>query len=1062
MRIILQILLFLFALPGVMLVQAQTVRISGKVTDVEGMSLPGVTIAIKGTAIGTITDVNGDYTLSNVETGSTLVFSFIGMESKEVRVTDQTIINVFLEEEVMDLEEVVVIGYGVQRKESVVSAIDQVTGAELQSMGNPSISSALSGLSPGMNVIVQSGQPGREAGQIFIRGRSDFSNDQALVLVDGVEQVVDLNSFDPSEVESISILKDAAATAVYGVKGANGVVIITTKRGARQRPQINYNSEVTLKRTTFQPDMLNSYEANKLLSMGRKNDQMWGSLITDQELEFYRDQSLPYFYPDVDWWSEMIKDNTFSQRHTLSLNGGNDFVKYFTSINYLDEGDIYRVRTEPWMDFDPTHSFERISLRSNLDFQLTKTTELRSSLSGQVGYSNSSSGGTNWGLFEALYLLPNSAYPLLYPAEALQQFPDIETDPYMDNPNKTWRRSYDKFYNAVGQPFNQLHSGQVVNKMNSLSADFELVQKLDNLVKGLDIRAKYNYSRSFSFNQSYNLGTANSTTRPIVYLLYLRDPSDMSSYVWERSDLSDANLQESTNTFVSNMNLSNKREVDYFRLQMNYDRTFGAHEVTGMGLFSRRKETIMFGFPYYNEDWVGRFTYNYKYKYFLELTGAYNGDESFEAGYKFRFFPAFAAGYNIAREDFVERNFSWLSSLRVRYSYGQAGSASGAPRWGYFGEYGTLRQSSNTYGNSRYFPSWQFGTTFDRGLYDVLGPVSLASSGATWAVTTKQNIGLDFGFFDDKISGNIEFFEDYREGIFIHPQSIPGYIGLTVTPPRVGIGEIKKHGYEFSLRYRDRTSWGLRYSIGGAFGFNENRVVFNDDLLKAPEYQKTEGKPISTTTVYQVNGFFQSIDEIVNYAPFVSHSNPNLGDVKPIDYNADGIIDNNDRVKLDLNEVPLNNFSATLTAEYRGFSARVFVTGVYNYNMVEGVNYAYPLTSGYAVGREDQLDFWTHSNTNASYPSLHANPDNYTRLVGANSQRVINMSYVRLKNVELAYSFKPSSIMTISNIQLYLNGNNLYTLTDFAYGDPEGKNVGAGAADYPMLQRYNVGIRVAF
>lgn len=1040
---------------------AQVRIISGTIVSEDGEGLPGVNVIIKGTSHGTITDIDGKYQIEAAE-GATLVFSFVGYQTQEFPVGNRSVIDVMLAPDVKALEEVVVIGYGAQKKESVVSAIDQVSGADLERSGTPSITSALSGLSPGMNVIVQSGQPGAELGKIFIRGRSDFSNDQALVLVDGIEQTVDISSFDPSEIESISILKDAAATAVYGVKGANGVVIITTKRGRKQKPTIVYSGEATVKRLTSKPDMLNAYDGKLLQTIGQKNDQLWDAITPDYELEYYKNQTLPYIYPDVDWWGEIVKPAAYSQKHNLSLRGGNDFVKYYTAISYLSEGDIFNVQRESWMDFDPSFDYKRTSLRNNIDFKLTKTTELQTSFSGQVSYNNSPVGGNSWGLYGALYLAPNSAYPLYYPEEALEQYPDYLTDPYMDNPYKSWRRSFDKSFVGMGHPYNNLRNGQSTDKSNSLSSDVELIQKLDFLVKGLDIRGKFNYSSAFAFNQKFETSPNNANQKDVVYLLKLRNPQDTESYYWERSDLSDSDMQESSATRVSGENMNNKREMYYYRLQLNYEKTFGDHEVTTMGLFSRRKQTDNFSFPYFNEDWVSRLAYNYKTRYFAEFSGAYNGDEAFAKGYKFRFFPAFAVGWNIAKEKFIENNVPWLNNLKIRYSYGQTGSASGAPRWGYFGEYGAARGSSGSYGQPAYYAGWQFGRTFENDITDAIGIISMATAGATWAVTTKQNFGIDFSLLDSKIQGNVEVFNDYREGIFIKPQSIPSYVGLTVTPPKVGIGEIKKHGYEMSLTYLDDTNWGLSYSVSGAFGFNENRVVFNDDLLLTPEYLKTEGKPIATTSVHQVNGYFNSIDEVVNYTDFVAHKNPTLGDVKPVDYNADGVIDDNDKIKLDLNEVPLNNYSITLTGEYKRLSARIFCSGVFNYNMVEHTDYAYALYNGFAVGRHDQLDFWTPANTDAQFPALHANPDNYTLKVGANSQRVINMSYFRIKNVELSYKIKPAVKSGINSVQVYVNGNNLYTFSQFKYGDPEGKNVGSGSNQYPLLQRYNLGLRVTF
>ena len=586
--------------------------------------------------------------------------------------------------------------------------------------------------------------------------------------------------------------------------------------------------------------------------------------------------------------------------------------------------------------------------------------------------------------------------------------------------------------------------GVTQNFKTVFSIDFELEQKLDFITEGLTFTGKYNYISNYQTS--------------IQKIFDQRLQARIDSYNLERDgswfSFEGRNYERPLEYIEGNEDISNTEEIAYYRTQLNYNRSFDKHNVTGLAIFSRNKRINNTQFPFYNEDWVGRFTYNYDSRYFFEAAGAYNGDETFARGYRFKFFPSYSVGVNLAKEKFISDNIPALNNFKIRYSYGETGDKSGLNnnRWQYLSFYDFISDNNRT--NTRFW----FGENLNDPL-TVIGESQIGNEQLTWATVTKQNIGVDFGFFKNKISGSVDFFKDERDDLIQRPSaSIPAYFGSSVRLPFANLGATESHGYEIALTYKNSTSGGFEYSVTGFYAFNENRILKSAaDGAGTPEYTKVAGKPNGALPLLQTNGYFQTIDEVVNYPIF--SGNPGLGDYRYIDYNANGTVIGNaleDQVRFDLPASPKNTYSFNFNCSYKSWSFSALINAVEGHKGLVDSGLAYALPSGQASGRYDQLDYWTPNNRDARYPALHAlnNPN----LASDHSARIVSLDYIKLRSVNLSYTFDMSESKTLSNLRLYFSGNNLYTISDIDYGDPEGNRPGA----YPITSRFNLGLNMSF
>lgn len=1014
------------------LLSARSQTISGKVTDESGIPLPGVNIIIKGTQSGSVTDFEGDFTIKAKEK-DILQFSYIGFKDQEVTINSQDTITIVMAEDSAELDEVIVVGYGTQKKESVLSAISQIKGTEIIEAGATNIVNALSDLSPGVTIVQGSGQPGADAGDIFIRGKTDV-----LVLIDGVETVGGFAYLNPDDIENISILKDGAATAVYGIRGANGVVIVTTKRGKIGKPKVNITSEVSAEIFKNDYNTLDAFTAEGLRNIAANNDGVYNiGYSTPEDLAHYRDQDLPFLYPDTDWIDYTFRDAQVSYNQSISLRGGTEFVKYFASASYLQRNDITESRE--FFDFDPEHRLKRYSFRANLDFTLSKTTLLKTSVSNRVENVNTAGTSTSAGSYLGLYNLPPGGGVPFYPEEALEQYPD----PLYPGLVEVRFPISQQVGNALG--------GVTNNNRANFNISFELQQELDFITPGLNFNGRYNFV-------SNNVSQRN--TRFNTALNVRLDRYDLErDGTW--NSFEGADFEFDLGFIEANEGINNTEEIEYVKGQFDYNRSFGKHNVTGLAAVSRNRRISNVDFPFFEEVWVSRAVYNYDTRYFFEASATYSGDESFGPGNRFELFPAFALGVNLAKESFIKKHIPALNNFKIRYSYGQTGQKNGLKiansdparfeRYQYLGAYEYINPQG-----TRRFIFGEDGTTAQ----SILSETQIANPDLSWAIVTKQNIGVEFGLYDNKISGELEFFKDEREGEIarLTSSNVPLYFGSTAALPFANIEASESQGMEVTLTYKNTTQSGIKYSMTGIYGFNENRVLQKStDGVGTPEYAASAGKPANTTAVLQTDGYFQNIDEVVNYP---NYTGVGLGDLRYIDYNANGTVIGStleDQIRFDLPRAPQHTFSLKLNGSYNGWSLGAVIGGVTGHkNLIDG-SLLYALPGGVAAGRPDQLDYWTPTNTDARYPALHI-VENNPNLAAANTNRIVSLDYIKLRSVNIAHNFDMTNSNTVSKLRLYLNGSNLLTFSDLDYADPEGNRPGV----FPILPRITLGLNMTF
>ncbi len=1020
----------------------QQLTITGTVVDEFGETLPGVTVVVDGTTRGVSTDIDGKYTI-NAFPGEVLVFSYVGMNVRRITVGTQTVINVTLLETTSEIESVVVVGYGVQKKETVVGAVSQISGERLKDvkMGG-AIENSLQGVLPGMVVLMQDATPGEESKSITmqIRAGASMGNNSPLILVDGVER--SFSNLDPEEISSISVLKDASATAVYGVKGANGVVIVNTKRGSEGALQLDFTAETSLKMATRLPEYMNSYETMLLRNEAYKNDGKWSSLISDEALEHYRTGDSPWLYPNFDWMDFYFKP-AFDQNYNINARGGNAFVNYFVSLGYLNESDIYDVGSLFPYTFekkDASYWHNRYNFRNNLDFNLTRSTKLTINLAGNIKVWNKPVDDyTQEQWYESVTALP------YYPKETLDAFPDdrIPYDQdgirYYENPQQGEVR----MMWVGGMGFRR-------NKSNGVSTDVNLEQKLDFITEGLKASAFYSFNADNNYMKEY----------PLSYLFgYYLNPADTTWYRYTNWQVLDYDTPQPKLITSRNERLQSAGRSVYYKGQIDYARSFGRHNVTAVGVFSRRQYRGISSFPSYEENWVARATYNYNEKYLFESSVAYTGSEKFAPGLRFGTFPSFALGWVASEEDFWKNAMPWFNYFKSRFSWGMVGSDAGIARWLYISEYTNGSDYAGFGYPMTWYPSIQEGTI----------PVT----DATWETAVKANLGFEMGFFQNSVTLNVDLYDEHRNDILQVRRSVPSWVGVSSISGNSG--ETKAHGVEIELGYNHSFNRDFTLQLRGIMSANESRVVSYDEPDAKPQNVSVEGKPVGVAqrmsgytplSAIQDGGFYQDFDELFMW-PLASGPSPIVGDFKYIDYNGDGFVNDLDRIVPRNPYVPAFTWGANLAAIYKNLTLRVDFYGVGSttYAMRQGgMFYLYPFTQNKDNAMTAQANHWTPDNRNAEWPAVHSMATAQYNYLG-NEFSIVDGRYTRLKNVAISYRLEkePLQKVGIRQIDLTLTGTNLATWTPFKLGgDPEGFNSGVDFGAYPMMKRFTVEARMTF
>jgi tonB-linked outer membrane protein, susC/ragA family len=1042
-------LLFLSLLLSPPLLWGQNHSIKGQIVDAKSNEpLIGVNITVEGTSNGTISDVDGHFTLTATP-DAVLKISYIGYREILLKVADlkkDAIIS--LEEDSKQLEEVVVVGYGVQKKVTSVGSITQTGGNELMKGGSVnSVSEALQGKLNGVVAINSSGMPGDNEVKMYIRGKSTWDNTDPLVLVDGIER--NMNDVDMNEIESISVLKDASATAVYGVRGGNGVILITTKRGTDTAPVINFSANYTFKSPTTSMKLADHVTAMQAYNMAMANDASWDKLIPQSTIDAwsraYAEGNYGAYndvFPYVNWWDELITGG-FTQNYNINIRGGTDYMKYFASAGYQGDGDIYDLKKND--DFDPRHTYKRYNWRSNFDFNFTKSTKLSINIAGSMGYRNKSI--DNDSPFNRILTESTSDHPIMYS-------------------DGNWGDDEEK--NPVA---NMNLGGAKLRKTFQGWYDASLEQKLDFITKGLKVAAKVSYSSSSTTNTDVYRGggSADQALKSIVRYHRVYDyanPVVNTDGTITYPMIEDKRLPTSESvplppgvTMWDGLDAYTRRF--YYEFSVAYNRSFNDHNVSALALVNRKiyderyteNNTQYMRFPNYNEDWVGRVTYNWKERYLTEMNISYTGSEKFARGERFGLFPSFSLGWRLSEEPFIKKSIGKvLTNAKFRYSWGKVGSDAGAKRWNYIQQF--TSDGNITLGTDASGQIW--GPLYHEG--------DVANLNSTWEKSTKQNLGIEIGLWN-KLDITLDLFDEKRKDILMEPQTTSFITGAKFNA--LNIGSTKNHGFELELHYNDKIGSDFRYHVGFTLASSENRVVFRDDPVNGPNHLKEAGKPIGHQNRYLAVGNYETIDDVFNNAQTGSINSVAPGQVVPgdfiyIDFDSNGILNGQDKVAVDELNYPLHTYGLNLGFDWKGlsFSAMFYApTGVYK--LVNSV-YSASFKSGKINAQPDVMNAWTPETANTSgvrAPALHLTNDGAFN--GTESTyRYQNFSYLRLKTMELGYNLPKKWLKTVGlkSLQVYVTGNNLLTW----WGgddriDPEGEQ-----AKYPILRSFTSGVRVSF
>lgn len=1047
------ILIFIFFFVSYATVQGQKVTVSGTVFDEASAALPGVSVVEEGTTNGVSTDFDGNYTIS-VQTGSTLLFSYIGFVQQRITINSERMdLDINLEPDVSNLDEVVVVGYGVTKKESLVGAVSQLDGEALTQRGVlPNVTDALSGAIPGVTVLSSTGIPGGapndDFGQnssILIRGVSTFNNAAPLVLVDNVER--DFNDIDPNDIESISILKDAAETAVFGVKGGNGVILITTKRGRTGEPVFKVDGNYAVKSISRIPKTLDSYTG--LLARNRAivselgtNPTSWDSYTSNEILDLYQSQEFPDAFPNVDWQDVMLNDTAASYKLNLSVSGGTEFMQYYGSLGYLNDGDIFATE-DLGQGYDPDFKYERFNYRANLDFNLTKSTKLSVNLGGQYG-SQQLSGASQFQFWFGVYSKPWNTPVVQYEDGIYGQGIDFE------------RLGSNEF---VELNFN----GTTVNNRYELTTLVTLDQKLDFITKGLTFKGEFSYD-TYGLSSGRGIDDDGVLTKYVNPDYYLSDNpdvdiNDFTDFFFPNTDSDGFEFTDNPLNFqneVINGNAANGTRINILgRFSLRYNRTFGKHSINGLALFSResQKNYRVNGFPLKREDYTGRLVYTYDNRYTAQFAGAYNGSDAFGPEFRRDFFPSLGFTWVASNEKWFDVAKPYISNLKFRFTDGEVGNdRSGIDvLFPYLTQFSTGSVNGNGINDNV-----GFGTINPINGPLVIREAVIGNPNLRWETGRQRNYGVDLGFFDDKLTMSMDLFEERRKDIIIpsEDRQVPDLFGAPA--PAANLGIVENQGYEFTASYRNSVG-DFYYSGTFVHTHVEDEVIFREDPELTPAYQQQAGFQIGQNRGILEDGIVQSWDEI--YTGVVDRNTGTFlpGDFRLVDFNADGVIDQNDGVAFGYPNRPRNTYNFIFDARWKGFNLNLNFFG--QYNVTQTINPGEFNFSAPSIYQRLLDNTWTpeYGNANPAFRGLRFNRPNVSNGNFYNQ----DASFLRLKTAEFGYSFPKGMIerFGLNNLRFFVNGNNLWLWSDLQV-DIEGTNF--NVRNYPVTKQVNFGFTASF
>lgn len=1037
----LHLLLLALLLSGVTFAQ-NLLKVQGLVTDEQNEPLIGVTVQIQNKSKGTVTDADGNYVLPGVPKGSTLVFTYVGYKPQQVKVMSSTH-NIIMLADNKQLDELVVIGYGQQRKVTLTGSVSNVDGKELLKSPAASLGNALSGKLPGMQSVQYSGVPGGDDPVIRIRGVGTFNSAEPLVLVDGVER--GFSQIDPNEVQDISILKDASATAVFGVRGANGVILVTTRHGQVGKPRITLTASAGLQQISKFLEPASSYEYATAYNHAQTVEGVAedGLKFSQEAIRHWKDMDMPTVYPSTNWFKYLMNDHAWQEQYNVNVTGGTERVRYFVSVGMLDQNGLFKTFNQ---GKDANFKYRRYNFRTNLDIDFSKWNTLSIGIGGRIGRRNSIGNGEyngQSGLFGVEGLLnngtPMSGYGLDSQGRRIVSDPDL--------------------VGAVGSDGLGLiyQHGYTIQRENVVNLDLQYKLKLDFITKGLDFRIKGSYNSDYTQQKARTTGDGIKYKATIAEGEYEADGSPKIVYV-RQGDTWPLGYSEAR---WGGRNW-------YAESSLNYARKFGDHNVTALLLYNESKNYYPGGI--YNSiprgyvGMVARATYDYQTKYLLDLNMGYNGSENFAKGKRFGFFPSASVGWIASSEKFWKPISKIVTYLKIRGSIGKVGNDQGVGRflylpgtWQFYNNNGGAWWTNDRTGN--------FGTangSFMPGARES----SNGNPDVTWETAVKQNYGFDARFLNDRLSLGIDLYWEDRKNILVSNETTVAGISA-LKPNSINYGRVKNHGYEITLRWADKIGQ-VDYSISPAVAYSRNKVVEMAEVKKEFNHMYHRGHPVGQPFGYEFFEFYVPGKTEEHYKAQYGTDMPDQqitlrpGDCVFVDLTGDGKVDANDVHAIGYSDIPEYTGSVNATLNWKGLDFSMTWVGAAHVNRQLSSFY----TPAFGTGNQSMLNkwvydnSWTEDNPNAILPRISLEKSAREHNGALSAPWMVDASYIRLKNLEIGYSFHIPGLK-INSIRVYANGYNLLTFTSFKANDPEAQ-AGYGSTRYPMTRVYNFGMNINF
>lgn len=989
--------------------------ITGNVSDENGIPVIGANVVVKNmNGVGVVTDIDGKFSMEMPEGAETLVVSFIGYTNQEVSVKNSDNLNIVLSENTATLDEVQIVAYGVQKKVTVTGAISSVGTDEILKTPVASMGNALSGKLPGLSAVQYSGQPGGDTPDLYIRGDAN-----PLVLVDGVER--DFYDIDPNEVEDITILKDASATAVFGVRGANGVILVTTKRGEKGKAKVNLSSSFGMQLPTRLLEFADSYNYAMFYNEAVQNDNPGvPDKFTPEMVQAFKDGSNPLIYPNTNWVDYLLKDMSFQTQHNINISGGTDKMRYFVSAGFLFQNGLFKTFES---DSDSNFKYKRYNYRANLDFDISKTTSLSIGIGGRVGNKNRP-------------LVKDDAddelFRLIYWATPF-------SGSGIDDQGR-WIKSYGPYFPVPVDPDGldaYYGRGYKTQVSNTLNADVDFKQKLDFITKGLSLGIKGAYNSDFVLSKKRN--------RNIPYYQSILD--EKGNVILRK--IGDESMPGYSEETAAARNW-------YAEIRLNYNRKFGKHDVGALLLYNQSKNYYPAVHPEIPRGYVGlvgRLTYNYATKYLIDFNMGYNGSENFAEGHRFGFLPAASVGWILSEEKFM-KNQNVIDYLKLRASYGVVGND---------------RMDERRF---LYLPdSYAFGGGYNFGVNTPTNQPGAFEDKTgnplvTWEMAYKQNYGFDIIFLQDRLKVNFDYFYEKRKNQLITRNRVPSCMAIQL--PAVNMGERENKGYEIAVSWKDEINSDWRYFVNMNLAYARNKILEMDEVPPQEDYMRRTGLPEGQPFGRIFWGFY---DETANerykqqFGTDIANHGVALkpGDCVYVDLNHDGVINAFDQKAIGYSDRPEYNGGVTLGFSYRNFDFSMLWNYAWNSSRMLRGTFREPLgdINSRSLMQSMYDNRWTPE-TAATATLPRATLDNKINNYVDSDLWLVNANYLRLKNIEMSYTFDSKSLKNVGvdQFRIFLSGYNLLTFDKLKIADPE-SNTGMNP-EYPVMRVFNLGIKIGF